>query len=79
MDAEIMQPSTQREFEGKSAVVSEHPLPKEHDGAETIQEQEGGNGTPKDIRFWLIIVGLLVATFLSALDLTGMYLLSAEC
>jgi hypothetical protein len=28
-------------------------------------------GAPKDLRFWLIIFGLLIATFLSALDMTG--------
>jgi hypothetical protein len=38
---------------------------------ETIREVEGGSTPPKDIRFWLIIMSLLVATFLSALDLTG--------
>ena len=26
---------------------------------------------PKDIRFWLVIMSLLVSTFISALDLTG--------
>jgi hypothetical protein len=51
---------------------------KEREGAqpgstieETIQEDDSANATPKDIRFWLIIMGLLVATFISALDLTG--------
>jgi hypothetical protein len=38
---------------------------------ETIREDDGANATPKDIRFWLIILGLLIATFISALDLTG--------
>ena len=38
---------------------------------ETVQEHDSANATPKDIRFWLIILGLLIATFISALDLTG--------
>ena len=29
---------------------------------------------PKGFRFWMIIVCLLIATFLSALDLTGVYI-----
>lgn len=33
--------------------------------------EEGNNERPKDLRFWLIILSLLVATFLSALDQTG--------
>jgi hypothetical protein len=37
---------------------------------ETIRE-EVVNTTPKDMRFWLVMVSLLFATFISALDLTG--------
>lgn len=39
---------------------------------ETIHGVEDTEHTarPKDLRFWLIIVSLLVSTFLSALDLT---------
>lgn len=34
--------------------------------------KNGLNGVPpKDLRFWLILVSLLAATFLAALDLTG--------
>ena len=44
---------------------------------ETIREEEEDASAhttpPKDLRFWLIILGLLVATFLAALDLTGKY------
>jgi hypothetical protein len=51
----------------------EASAPKEREDAreETIREVEGGSTPPKDMRFWLIIMSLLVATFLSALDLTG--------
>jgi hypothetical protein len=37
----------------------------------TIVDEDKANTTPKDHRFWLIMLGLLVATFISALDLTG--------
>jgi len=37
----------------------------------TIVDEDNANTTPKDHRFWLIMLGLLVATFISALDLTA--------
>jgi len=64
-----MQPSTE---EDKSTIPLDHAAPKS-ELAETINEEDAGGSesAPKDIRFWLIIMGLLVATFLSALDLTA--------
>jgi MFS family permease len=64
-----MQPSTE---EDKSTIPLDHAAPKS-ELAETIKEEDAGRSesAPKDIRFWLIIMGLLVATFLSALDLTA--------
>lgn len=46
------------------------------EGEATAKAEEGeevavGGGSPKDVKFWLIIVGLLLATFLAALDLTS--------
>jgi hypothetical protein len=37
-----------------------------------VSEERPNGAAPKDLRFWLIIFSLLIATFLSALDLTGM-------
>ena len=56
-----------------SPVVLEPTAPKEHDSEreETIHGEDASSTPPKDLRFWLIIMSLLVATFLSALDLTG--------
>ena len=59
---------------GSSAAA--FPSPKDRESRdmtreETIREEDGANSTPKDLRFWMVILGLLVATFLSALDLTG--------
>jgi hypothetical protein len=42
---------------------------KEREGDKMIKERD--STMPKDIRFWLIMIGLMVATFLAALDLTG--------
>jgi hypothetical protein len=63
-------------IQDNSPTVLEATVPKEREDdenarEETIREAEGGSTPPKDIRFWLIIMSLLVATFLSALDLTG--------
>jgi len=44
---------------------------KEQGGEETIIEEDAVHTTPKDLRFWLIMLGLMVATFISALDLTA--------
>lgn len=46
---------------------------KNNNNGDAADFHEDGNPAtyPKDIRFWMIIVSLLVATFLSALDLTG--------
>lgn len=39
--------------------------------------EDGTASSAKNLRFWLIILGLLVATFISALDVTGkIYILS---
>ena len=46
-------------------------LGRETTREETIRGDDVANATPKDTRFWLIILGLLIATFISALDLTG--------
>jgi hypothetical protein len=56
-----------------STAAFEPTAPEERDMTreETIREEDGANATPKDLRFWMVILGLLVATFLSALDLTG--------
>jgi len=56
--------------------LSEPTTLKENDNderanAEVTQVQTNG-AAPKDLRFWLIIFSLLIATFISALDLTGM-------
>lgn len=72
MDAITIQPSTQHEE--KVITLSPRSQSKDRESVRTISEPEpegDGGGTPKDIRFWLIILGLLVATFLSALDMTG--------
>jgi hypothetical protein len=61
-----MQSNTQ----SASAPTLEPTSSKEH-GEETIREEEAVNTNPKDSRFWLVMVGLLFATFISALDLTG--------
>ena len=45
--------------------------PKERGEEDTIIEHDAVNTTPKDTRFWLVMVGLLFATFISAVDLTG--------
>jgi len=46
-----------------------------HDGQDaTLTDHQGT--TKKGFRFWAIIASLLVATFLSALDLTGEFWLS---
>ncbi|KIM79120.1 hypothetical protein PILCRDRAFT_823692 [Piloderma croceum F 1598] len=63
-------------IQDNSPTVLEATAPKEREDdqnarEETIREVEGGSTPPKDIRFWLIIMSLLVATFLSALDLTA--------
>lgn len=43
-----------------------------YESTETIRGEENGTASaPKNLRFWLIILGLLVATFISALDVTG--------
>jgi hypothetical protein len=43
----------------------------------TLRAEDNARATSKDLRFWLVIMGLLVATFLAALDLTGkIYLLN---
>lgn len=44
---------------------------QERKDEETIREEDVIDTTPKDMRFWLIMVGLLFATFISALDMTG--------
>jgi hypothetical protein len=67
-----MPPSTQDSL----PPALEPTAPKEHVGGEkrreeTLREEDNASTTPKDLRFWLIILGLLVATFISALDLTG--------
>jgi len=72
MDTKVMASSTQ----DNSPTVLEGTAPKERGDdekarEETIREVEGGSTPPKDIRFWLMIISLLVATFISALDLTG--------
>ena len=75
-DTNAMSSSTQ----DKSAML-ETTAHKEREGGEnigeetpTIKGEDGASATPKDIRFWLIIMSLLVATFLSALDLTGIFI-----
>jgi len=55
--------------------LSEPTTLKENDNderanAEVTQVQTNG-AAPKDLRFWLIIFSLLIATFISALDLTA--------
>ena len=55
----------------KSTTAMEPTTQNDRDAEETIQEENGAGTPPKDIRFWLIILSLLVATFLAALDLTG--------
>jgi hypothetical protein len=62
-----MQSSTQN----TSAPAVEPTSSKEYGEEDTIREAEVVNPTPKDMRFWLVMVGLLFATFISALDLTG--------
>jgi hypothetical protein len=64
-----------------NVVPSEPTTLKENDkdegasaNADVTPVQTHTNGAaPKDLRFWLIIFNLLIATFLSALDLTGKY------
>jgi hypothetical protein len=46
---------------------------------ETIREEDVTDATPKDMRFWLIMVGLLFATFISALDMTGNVVCLSNC
>lgn len=66
MDADTVKSSTPP-LEEKATVLAPRS-----DGAETVTDlEQDGTSSPKDLRFWLIIMGLLVATFLSALDLTG--------
>lgn len=48
--------------------------PKERGEEDTIIEHDAVNTTPKDTRFWLVMVGLLFATFISAVDLTGKFI-----
>jgi hypothetical protein len=55
----------------KSTTAMEPTTQNDRDAEETIREENGAATPPKDIRFWLIIMSLLVATFLAALDLTG--------
>lgn len=52
--------------------LAEHSIKHDVETIPAAIEQEG-SATPKDARFWLVIMGLLIATFLSALDLTGWY------
>ena len=67
-NVDAMQSSTQN----TSAPALEPTSSKEHGEEDTtIREAEVVNTTPKDMRFWLVMVGLLFATFISALDLTG--------
>jgi len=56
--------------EDTSAPVPEPPSSKEHGEEDTVKE-EAVSTTPKDMRFWLVMVGLLFATFISAVDLTA--------
>lgn len=61
------EPMSQASTESKSAVPSS--LASSASDAETKVVLSAP--PPKDIRFWLIIVSLLVATLLAALDLTA--------
>jgi MFS family permease len=58
----MLETTAHKEREGGENIGEETP---------TIKGEDGASATPKDIRFWLIIMSLLVATFLSALDLTA--------
>jgi hypothetical protein len=64
-----MSPSTQRPL--SEPTKEQEALGRVTTREETVREDDDANATPKDIRFWLIILGLLIATFISALDLTG--------
>jgi hypothetical protein len=50
-----------------NVAVSEHSQP------------DSDTPPPKDIRFWLVIMSLLVSTFISALDLTGKLIFGFYC
>jgi hypothetical protein len=72
MDTDAMPP---RLDESKSATASEHTANGGDEMKKEVTLREDsvydGSATPKDMRFWMIITSLLIATFLSALDLTG--------
>jgi hypothetical protein len=63
-DINVVSPSTQ----GMSTTIFESTAVKECESGDITQESAA---TPKDLRFWLIILGLLIATFISAVDMTG--------
>lgn len=57
-----------------SESISSAPVPpskREDDTTLADDAEGGGQPKPKDFRFWSIIASLLLATFLSALDLTA--------
>lgn len=66
-----MSPSTQDPPSEPTVSKEQEALGRVTTREETVREDDGANATPKDIRFWLIILSLLIATFISALDLTG--------
>jgi hypothetical protein len=69
-----MPPNTQ---DASAGIVLRPPAAGEKHGSgettreTTIIDEDNAITIPKDHRFWLIMLGLLVATFISALDLTG--------
>ena len=68
-NVDAMQSSTQ----DTSSPALDPKSSKEHGEEDTIREEEVVHTAPKDMRFWLVMVGLLFATFISALDLTGKF------
>jgi hypothetical protein len=60
------------ELEDMSARVGRPVSATMYESTETIIAKEDRTASaPKNLRFWLIILGLLVATFISAMDVTG--------
>jgi hypothetical protein len=66
------------ELEDMSARMWEPVATTTYESTETIiAEEDRTASAPKNLRFWLIILGLLIATFISALDVTGkIYIIS---